>query len=599
MEHKKHELFRLIPDTYRNPSNQTKTKYIILARHPGQRYAVALDVASNNWVAMTAIARLRSITGVVLMAYVLCHLLNHAFGLQSIDAMQRAHGVLMSAWRTWPGTILLAGSLAAHFSVALWAVYHRRTMRMTSWEAAQLISGLILPILLTEHIIGTRIAEEVAGVDPTYGFVITAMWVLSPISGATQAVATVVAWIHGVAGLHFWLRTKPWYPKIQRQALVVAIVVPVVSLAGFVAAGFRVLNDPNARQLVEYALRDAEMARLESLVDSVTPVMITLAAIAASPFVARTIRNRYFTGSKVTLILPDGAKIPVPQGATALEALRAVNRPHAAVCGGRGRCTTCRVRIMRGAELLEEPEDLEQLALSRIKALDGIRLACQIRPKADLGVTPLLPPTASARDGRRPGGLDGEERNVSCLFIDIRGSTKLGEEKLPYDVLFILNQFFSEMSQAIEETNGHYSQFAGDGLMALYGLTGSEKEGAQAALRGAKAMLVRVDGLNESLETELPFPLKVGIGLHFGEAIVGAMGPPKSQITSAIGDTINTTARLESLTKDHGTPLIVSEDLARAAGLSLPLDTRAEVQVRGRTAPVGFFGVTDVAEIAV
>lgn len=548
---------------------------------------------------MTTVIRLRSITGVVLMAYLFCHLLNHAFGLQSIDAMQRAHGVLMSVWRTPPGTILLAGSLLVHFGVALWAVYRRRTLRMTTWEAMQLASGLILPVLLAQHLIGTRTAEELAGVDPTYGFVITALWVLSPVSGATQALATVIAWVHGAAGLHFWLRTKPWYPQWRDQALLVAIVLPVVSLAGYVAAGFRVLNDPNAQDYVDHALRDADLELLGGLANSVTPIMISLALIAGSPFAARAVRDRFFAGPRVTLMLPDGAKIPVPQGATALEALRAMNRPHAAVCGGRRRCTTCRVRVMRGADFLEAPDDLEKKALSRINALDGVRLACQIRPKADLGVTPLLPPTASARDGRRPGGLEGEERNNSCLFIDIRGSTKLGEDKLPYDVLFILNQFFSEMSQAIDETGGHYAQFAGDGLMALYGLTGPEKDGAQAAIRGAKAMLARVEGLNESLETELPFPLKVGIGLHFGEAIVGAMGPPKSQITSAIGDTINTTARLESLTKDHGAPLIVSEDLARAAALSLPPGTRAEVQVRGRAAPVGFFTVTDAESLAV
>ncbi|HAJ23040.1 MAG TPA: ferredoxin, partial [Rhodospirillaceae bacterium] len=97
-------------------------------------------------------------------------------------------------------------------------------------------------------------------------------------------------------------------------------------------------------------------------------------------------------------------------------------------------------------------------------------------------------PTATAKDGQQLGGLEGEERRVTSLFIDIRASTKLAEEKLPYDVLFILNQFFSEMSSAITETNGHYAQFNGDGLMALYGLMGTEEDGARSALKGARAM---------------------------------------------------------------------------------------------------------------
>jgi len=207
--------------------------------------------------------------------------------------------------------------------------------------------------------------------------------------------------------------------------------------------------------------------------------------------------------------------------------------------------------------------------------------------------SPLLPPTATAKDGQQLGGLEGEERRVTSLFIDIRASTKLAEEKLPYDVLFILNQFFSEMSSAITETNGHYAQFNGDGLMALYGLMGTEEEGARSALKGARAMLNRLDALNKSLASELPFPLRVGIGLHHGEAIVGAMGPPRAQITSAIGDTINIAARLEGLTKAHDVSVIFSQEVAQAAGVDTAGLERSEVPVRGRTAPVVFFPIRD------
>jgi putative spermidine/putrescine transport system substrate-binding protein len=115
------------------------------------------------------------------------------------------------------------------------------------------------------------------------------------------------------------------------------------------------------------------------------------------------------------------------------------------------------------------------------------------------------------------------------------------------------------MKQSLEATNGHYSQFTGDGLMALYGLHADDPAtGPADALRGAREMLMRVEQLNRSLKDELPQPLQIGIGIHYSEAIVGAMGPPRSMIITAIGDTVNTTARLESLTKEYGCPLIIS-----------------------------------------
>ena len=237
-------------------------------------------------------------------------------------------------------------------------------------------------------------------------------------------------------------------------------------------------------------------------------------------------------------------------GATVLETLRANGIPHASVCGGRARCTTCRVRVVSGQAELPEPAGLEAAALARIGATAGVRLACQIRPTADISVTPLLAANSSAADGLVRGGMEGSERQVAVVFVDLRGSTTLGEARMPYDVLFILNQFFNEMTKALVATGGHYSNFTGDGLMALYGLDVPEPAiGAAQALRGACEMLTRLDQLNAQLKAELKEPLRIGIGIHFGEAIVGALGPPGSQIVTAIGDTVNTTARLESLTR--------------------------------------------------
>ena len=192
------------------------------------------------------------------------------------------------------------------------------------------------------------------------------------------------------------------------------------------------------------------------------------------------------------------------------------------------------------------------------------------------GRTPTFPSCrcsradAGAVEGSLRGGLEGSERLITVVFVDMRGSTSLGESKLPYDVLFILNRFFQEMSKAVAATNGHYSQFTGDGLMALYGLDAADPTtGPADALRGAQAMLAGLGELNHQLRGELSAPLRIGIGIHYGEAIVGAMGPPRSQIITAIGDTVNTCARLESLTKDYDCVAIVSQQAAELAGLDV------------------------------
>jgi adenylate cyclase len=287
-------------------------------------------------------------------------------------------------------------------------------------------------------------------------------------------------------------------------------------------------------------------------------------------------------------------------GATVLETLRENGIPHASVCGGRARCTTCRILVTKGLGNLPEPSGLEAKALARIGATPGMRLACQICPTADISVMPLLAADARAADGMVRGGLEGSERLITVLFVDLRASTALGEAKLPYDLLYILNQFFDEMTKALKAKNGHYSQFTGDGLMALYGLNVKDPAtGAADALRGAREMLARVDQLNSRLRGDLPQPMQIGIGIHFSEAIVGAMGPPGSQIITAIGDTVNACARLESLTKKYDCPVILSRRAAETAGLDVKGRQLHQAPVKGRMQIVEFYALKTLADLRV
>ncbi len=208
--------------------------------------------------------------------------------------------------------------------------------------------------------------------------------------------------------------------------------------------------------------------------------------------------------------------------------------------------------------------------LARIGATPGIRLACQVRPTHDLAVVPLLPASAGPAEGQvriNPG--HGIEREVAVLFADLRAFTRMAEGRLPYDVVFVLNQYFKAMGGVIEQQGGRIDKFIGDGVMALFGLERGPEDACLQALSAARAMAAALARLNRRLEHDLREPLQIGIGLHVGPVILGHMGYGRAATLTAIGDTVNVASRLETLTKELEVELVVSSRLAEAAGVDL------------------------------
>jgi adenylate cyclase len=312
----------------------------------------------------------------------------------------------------------------------------------------------------------------------------------------------------------------------------------------------------------------------------------------AATLLARWLRTRI--GATYRVRHASGRVITAPVGRSILEAIRDEGLPHASVCGGRARCTTCRVRVGDGLAHLPPPGRMEAQALGRIEAPANVRLACQCRPTRDVAVTPLLPPNAGPSYAQQPRrGAQGGERPIVAMFVDLRDSTRLAEGRLPYDVVFVMNQFFAEMHAALRATGGYYAQFRGDGLLALYGLESSIAPACRAALEGAAEMQTRIENLSQSLADELKEPLRIGIGIHAGVAIVGTMGPPDAPIYSAIGDMVNTAARLEDMTKAYGCTLVASAEVLRQAGVESGDAPEHQVRVRGKTERLTVYAVAD------
>jgi adenylate cyclase len=546
---------------------------------------------------------LRLASALVLLAFVVTHLAAHSLLNVSQAVADPALVWLMRPWRSVAGTVLLTTAFLVHYGNALGSIYIRRTLRLKRWEWAQLGLGLCLPPLLALHVASTRLAEASMGVDLNYTYVLVEQWIVMPHQAVIQVALLATLWVHACIGLHFWLRTKRWYPAWRPWLGAAALALPLVALTGYISAGNQILREAaKDPKFVATALGDSNVtdATFPSISSTALVLLTAHLVLVGAAFAGRSVRRRILERRMPPqLAHPCGRVLPVLPGATVLETLRDHGIPHASVCGGRARCTTCRIHVGRGAESLPPPGPLEAKALARIGAMPGMRLACQLRPTQDLAVTPLLASDASAADGFTPGGLEGSERQVTVMFIDLRGSTTLGEAKLPYDVLFILNRFFSEMNQAIDATNGHYSQFTGDGLMALYGLESADPASGPAdALRGARDMLMRLERLNGELKGELAHPLRIGIGIHHSEAIVGMMGPPRSMIISAIGDTVNTTARLESLTKEYDAQVIISKRAAEVGGIDLSAFPLHEAAVKGRAQTVQFHCLNTIPELA-
>lgn len=531
--------------------------------------------------------RIHLISGLILFLFVSSHLLNHALGLISLEALAAGQRVFVLLWRNLPASLLLYGALTLHLGLALRSLYRRRRLNMPVWEAAQIILGFAVPPLLVLHLLGTRLAFEILDVNDNYDFILLIYFVFSPLLGIKQAAVVLVAWLHGCIGLHFWLRIKPWYAKAQAYLFAAALIVPLLSLTGFLAAGreiARLAQDPAWMAAAQTRINfpDAAGAALVARLENIG--LAILAGLLLLTLLARAVRaglNR--RRGIVSLTYPGKRRVSVIAGTTILEASRSAGIPHTSVCGGRGRCSTCRVRVGAGGEALPPPSEEEARVLSRIGASPNVRLACQTRPSADVEVTPLLPPGATPREAmiaaRR---LQGEEREIVILFADLRGFTALAEAKLPYDVVFLLNRYFAAMGAAVEESGGRVDKFIGDGVMALFGIEGGVESGSRDALNAARRMAERLTEINSALAHDLDSPLRIGIGIHSGPVIVGEMGYGHATSVTAIGDPVNTASRLEALTKEFTAQLVVSEPVIGHAGLDLSAFPRHEIELRGR-----------------
>jgi adenylate cyclase len=536
--------------------------------------------------------QVRFVSGVVLFTYLISHFLNHALGNISMEAL--ATGVYLHTmfWQFPPVGIVFYVSILIHSSLGIWALYQRREFRWKAVEPLQLALGLSVPALVAAHIVGARLGQAMFGHEKLYPQELYVFLVASPYRAWLMSAVLIIAWVHGCIGLHFWLRMRAFYKRAAPFLLAIAVLVPTLALLGFYQAGRTVIadsDDPDWR-INNLSRRQVGTPAQAQTLDAVTDYfLIGYLGLIGLVLVARGARALHERrGGMIALSYGNGRTVRVPKGLSVLEASLRYSVPHASVCGGRARCSTCRIRVIGDCSGLPEPSQREAFVLARVGTSDpSIRLACQLRPSTDLSFFQLFTPHTVSADAHasQPSRI-GQERYLVSLFVDMRGSTQLAEKRLPFDTVFIVNRFLGAVSQAVIDNGGQPNQFVGDGMLALFGLAANPRNACRQALKAAAAIAANVDELNQFLSHDLREPIRFGIGIHGGEVIVGDIGYRDHMVFTALGDAVNVAARLQDMTKTLACEAIVSDEISITAGLAADDLPQQEVAIRGRAEPM-------------
>jgi adenylate cyclase len=539
------------------------------------------------------VRQIRLACGLVLFAYLLSHFVNHALGNISLDALATGLRYHTAFWKSLPIATVFYAAAATHAGLGICALYQRRQFRWKAIEPIQLVLGLSIPVLIITHLAGVRFDDVMFQHQKLYPQVLYSYWVVWPYKMWLMFIVLIVSWVHGCIGLYFWLRMKAFFETAAPFLLAAAVLIPTLAMLGLYQGGRKIVQDSGTAQWKADNLsrRQVGTAAEQDIIDGIVGYFL-IGYVGLIGFVltargVRTLNER--RGGMINLSYGNGRTVRVPKGLSVLEASLRNNVPHASVCGGRARCSTCRIRVIGDCSSLPKPSEREAFVLNRVGAGadPAIRLACQLRPNTDLSFLQIFMPQITAASLRKTGSVRiGQERYLVSMFVDMRGSTALAEKRLPFDTVFIVNRFLSAVSQAVIECGGQPNQFVGDGELALFGLNTNPQTACRQALQSAALIATNIDELNRFLSHDLLEPIRFGIGIHGGEVIIGDIGYRDHQVFTALGDAVNVAARLQDMTKDLECEVILSEEVYKTAGLPVSLMPAQELPIRGRAVPL-------------
>ncbi len=258
--------------------------------------------------------------------------------------------------------------------------------------------------------------------------------------------------------------------------------------------------------------------------------------------------------------LPDKQKIQISQTETILEAVLAAGINHTHACGGNALCSTCRIMVIDGVQHCTPQTAAEKALAKKLGFPENIRLACQTGVSSDVIIRRLVIDNEDIDivDSQLAAGSIGERKSVAILVAAIRGGTDFDEVKFPYDIIYVLSRYFNRMNKVISRQGGTINHYMGSRFMALFGTDDLDQVADRAVWAGLE-MLRSITELNTHLESMSYQPLRLSIGIHYGSIVSVNVDPSKPNMVAAIGDAVNLATRIESLNKEIGSSLLISE----------------------------------------
>lgn len=507
---------------------------------------------------------LRLSSGLVMFAYIAVHFVDHALGLVSLAVAERALALSVAVWHSLPGTALLVAAAAVHVGLAFQAVYDRRTLRMPPAQMLRIALGLFIPVLLIGHVVATRLAAELHGLAPTYSRIVWALWVSD--GEGRQLALQAPGWVHGCMGLAFAFGHRPWWRRFKPALFGAAILLPVLAGLGFLAMG-RELAALSARPDAAFA---AELASTETRIaigrlrDTLLAVYLVL---IGAIFLLRALRSAVERQRRLLVPIAYPARtVSVPRGWSVLEASRGHGIPHLSMCGGQGRCSTCRVRVLDGGAELPPPSPLERRTLDRIQAGPDVRLACQLRPTARVVLAPMLD-AGLLHDPAEPQAEVLAEQVMAVLAVRVAGwSAPQGPSTSALDHVYALNRVLATVGEVVQAAGGQPGAFDSEGATATFAGGGDLRRGLQQALAAAAALEPALAALDARLANELGVTARVVIALHCGAVAVGPVRYGRDPVRLAVGPGLAGARALGAEAVVNGAPFAISRPAARALG---------------------------------
>jgi adenylate cyclase len=301
--------------------------------------------------------------------------------------------------------------------------------------------------------------------------------------------------------------------------------------------------------------------------------------------------------------LSDAKSIEIEEGESILQASLRAGIPHTHVCGGKARCTTCRILLIDGDEnRLSPPGDEEYELVEKLGFAPNIRLACQSYVRDDIKIRRLVIDDndidlamLKRSDDTGKFSSTGVETRVAILFTDIRDFTSFSDNQLPYDIIHMLNRYIYQMRLIVERNNGEVFNYMGDGLMALFGVE-KESWAIENAVRSGMEMLEAMDNMQPYLQETYGQGLQMGVGIHCGDVVIGSFEDSSNAMKMVIGDAVNFASRVESANKETGTKLLVSQTVFDRLKEKIQIGKTCSVELKGKSGEHQLYEVLSISD---